>query len=123
MKCIPDKESCKVHYSANPSKWVNIVLIPECYTADEKDKFEKACYNFAEECFNYSPFKDNKSRFNIRAVWAPSTVSGVTIPAYNIWINTAAKAKVWTFVYDSDQTIVDCPSIRDLDSTVHVDCI
>ena len=117
-RSVPDKETFEVHYSGNASKCVDIVLLPEGYTAGEKEKFEKACFDFAEAFFSFSRYKENKKRFNIRAVWAPSQVSGVTIPAENIWKNTAAKASFWTFDSERYQMVEDFQQLRDLASNV-----
>ena len=77
-----------VHYTGNPSRRVDIVLLPEGYTADEMDKFKADCKLFAEGLFSLSPYKENQGLFNIRAVLAPSQESGVDIPGEYIWKNT-----------------------------------
>lgn len=79
-------------YSGNSAQRVDIVLLPEGYGAGERAKFESACRTFADEFFSYSPYKENAARFNVRAVWAPSDDSGVTIPGENVWRNTACGA-------------------------------
>lgn len=76
----PRYETFEVAYNGNPAHRVDIVLLPEGYGAGERAKFEAACREFAREFFSYSPFREYASRFNIRAVWAPSADSGVTIP-------------------------------------------
>lgn len=79
-KAKPEHEGFEVHYTGNSDKRVDIVLIPEGYSENEKEKFEKAAKNFSDELFSFEPFTDLKDKFNIRAVWAPSKESGVTIP-------------------------------------------
>ncbi len=77
-----------VHYTGNPSRRVDIVLLPEGYTADEMDKFKADCQTFRRGLFSLSPYKENQGLFNIRAVLAPSQESGVDIPGEYIWKNT-----------------------------------
>lgn len=96
-KFIPKYETFEVRYNGNPEHRVDIVLLPEGYSANEKEKFMEACNTFAGEFFTYSPYKENASRFNIRAVWAPSEESGVTIPGEHIWRRTALKGAYYTF--------------------------
>ena len=43
-----------------------------------------ACRELAREFFSYWPAREYASRFNIRAVWAPSADSGVTIPGERV---------------------------------------
>ena len=106
-KFTPRYETFEVAYNGNPSTRVDIVLVPEGYTQNEKEKFAAACRVFAEEFFSYSPFKENAARFNIRAVWAPSMESGVTIPGEHVWRNTAAQARYYTFDSERYQMIED----------------
>ena len=113
-KFTPRYETFEVAYNGNPSTRVDIVLVPEGYTQNEKEKFAAACRVFAEEFFSYSPFKENAARFNIRAVWAPSMESGVTIPGEHVWRNTAAQARYYTFDSERYQMIEDFQGLRDI---------
>lgn len=88
----PRLESFEVAYHGAPEHRVDIVLLPEGYSEGERAKFEEACREFAREFASYSPFREQFERFNIRAVWAPSVDSGVTIPGEGIWRNTACGA-------------------------------
>lgn len=122
-KFTPRYETFEVAYSGEPSQRVDIVLIPEGYTLNEKAKFTAACQNFAREFFSYSPYRENADRFNIRAVWAPSQESGVTLPGEHIWRNTAAKAQFYTFDSERYQMIEDFQGLRDLAAHVPYDYI
>jgi len=113
-KFRPRYETFEVAYNGNPSNRVDIVLLPEGYTANEKEKFAEACRVFAREFFSYSPYRENAARFNIRAVWAPSDESGVTIPGEHIWRNTAANAQFYTFDSERYQMIEDFQGVRDI---------
>lgn len=122
-KFTPRYETFEVAYNGNPSTRVDIVLVPEGYTQNEKEKFAAACRVFAEEFFSYSPFKENTARFNIRAVWAPSMESGVTIPGEHVWRNTAAQARYYTFDSERYQMIEDFQGLRDIAAHVPYDHI
>lgn len=119
----PQYETFEVSYSGRPENRVDLVLIPEGYTSNEKEKFISACQNFAKEFFSYSPYKENAGRFNIRAVWAPSMESGVTLPGEHVWRNTAAKAQFYTFDSERYQMIEDFQGLRDIAAHVPYDYI
>ena len=108
----PRYETFEVAYNGNPAHRVDIVLLPEGYGAGERAKFEAACREFAREFFSYSPFREYASRFNIRAVWAPSADSGVTIPGERVWRNTACGASFYTFGSERYQMVDDFQRLR-----------
>lgn len=119
----PQYETFDVVYNGNPSRKVDIVLISEGYTEDEKEKFMEACEVFGQEMFSYSPYKENAHKFNIRAVWAPSAESGVTIPGEYYWRNTALDARYYTFDSERYQMIEDFQRVRDISAHVPYELI
>lgn len=112
-----------VHYTGDPARRVDIVLLPEGYTADEMEQFKADCKLFAEGLFSLSPYKETSNLFNIRAVLAPSKESGVDIPKENIWKNTILNSSFYTF--DSERYVMtyDNKSLRDLSANVPYDFV
>lgn len=110
----PRHEVFDVVYHGSPEHRVDIVVLSEGYSCNERAKFEEACRRFAEAMVAYAPYTELKDRFNIRAVWAPSEESGVTIPAEHIWRNTACDANFYTFDSERYQTVADQQRLRDL---------
>ena len=112
-----------VHYTGDPARRVDIVLLPEGYTADEMEQFKADCKLFAEGLFSLSPYKETSNLFNIRAVLAPSEQSGVDIPKENIWKNTILNSSFYTF--DSERYVMtyDNKSLRDLSANVPYDFV
>ena len=112
-----------VLYTGNPAHKVDIVLLPEGYTAEEMEQFKADCQRFVEGLFSFSPYKENRNRFNVRAVLAPSQESGVDIPVEYIWKNTVLNSSFYTF--DSERYIMtyDHKSLRDLAANVPYDFI
>ncbi len=104
----------EVMYNGNYAHCIDIVLIPEGYTAGQQAKFRADCQRFVDEMFAISPYKENRMRFNVRAVWAPSADEGVTIPGEGVWKNTAARAQFYTFGMERYQMIDDFQNLRDL---------
>ncbi len=114
-----DKETFDVHLSGNSTaQSVDIVLISEGYTESERQKFVKACEGFVEDFFSYEPYTQNKSKFNIRAVWNPSEESGISIPGTHEWRNTGLRTHYYTFDSERYQMIEDYQLI--LDVAAHV---
>ena len=87
----------EVMISGEPAKKVDIVIIPDGYTNEEMDKFKLDCDRFVGYLFGSTPFKENKDKFNIWGIMAPSEDSGTDIPAKNIWVNTLVGTAFYTF--------------------------
>ena len=119
----PQYETFDVAYTGDAAQRVDLVLIPEGYAANEKEKFMAACENFAKEFFSFSPYKELAQKFNVRAVWAPSKDSGVSLPGENIWRNTVNKAQFYTFFSERYQMIEDFQNVRDIAAHVPYDYI
>ncbi len=110
----PQYETFEVAYHGQSANHIDIVLVPEGYVANEKEKFVKACQNFIKEFFSYSPYKEQSNKFNIRAVWAPSKDSGVSLPGERVWKNTVTHACFYTFNSERYQMIEDFQGLRDI---------
>lgn len=109
--------------SGEPSKKVDVVLLPEGYTADQKELFEADCRKFAEEMFTYSPYSENKNKFNIRGVWAPSNEVGPDIPGEDIWNKTRLNGSYYTFDSERYLMIDDFQGVRDVAGNAPYDYI
>jgi hypothetical protein len=113
----------KVFNSGDPSIKVDIVIIPEGYTKEEMDLFKKDCHRFAGYFFNCSPFKENKNKFNIWAIEAPSEESGTDIPKENIWKKTLVNSTFYTFDLERYLMTSDNKALRDAASNAPYDQI
>jgi hypothetical protein len=113
----------KVLDSGNPAQKIDIVVIPEGYTAAEMIKFSKDVERFAGYLFNVSPFKEKKDNFNIWTVEAPSEESGTDIPGENIWKKTILNSHFYTFNMERYLTSQDIRKIRDISALVPYDQI
>lgn len=93
---------------------IDIVLVGEGYSTEERKKFENDCKVFAESLFAYTPFKERRESFNIRGVWCGDGFdSGASIPGEHIWRNTPLGAKFYTFDLERYQMIDDFQRVRD----------
>lgn len=107
--------------SGDSKNKVDIAFIFDGYTKDEIDKLHKDAKRFAEYLFSYSPFTDNKNKFNIWGVEVISEESGTDIPGKNIWNQTAINSSFYTFDSERYLTTSDIKSLRDAASLVPYD--
>jgi len=109
--------------SGDPAIKIDIVILPEGYSAAEMEKFKTDCDEFAAELFNFEPYTQNRDKFNIHAVLAPSAESGSDIPGKNTWRNTVVNSSFYTF--DSERYLMtnDHRSVRNLAANAPYDQI
>lgn len=119
----PKYETKKVLDSGDPSVKVDMVIIPDGYTKDDMQKFEKDVERFMGYFFNCSPYKENKSKFNIWIVKAPSEESGTDLPGKNIWNNTILNSSFYTFGIERYLMTTDIKSVRDVSACAPYDQI
>ena len=113
----------KVQYSGDPANKVDIVIIPDGYTKDQMNKFKDDCQKFAGYLFATSPYKENKDKFNIWGIEAPSEQSGTDIPRDSIWRNTLLNTNFYTFREERYLMTEDDKKVRDVASNAPYDQI
>ena len=107
-------ECIDIHIGGKTKNCLDIVLLPDGFTKEEKEKFLTACKMWNEALFSYEPFTNNKGRINIRAVWAPSKDSGISIPGKNEWKNTLLDSRFYTFGSERYQMTNNLQIVRDI---------
>ena len=120
---ISEYKNFEVLNSGDPSVKVDIVIIPEGYTEDEMDAFKEDCERFTGYLFNSSPYKENKDKFNIWGIEAPSIESGTDIPKDNIWKKTLVNSNFYTFDTERYLMTTNNKSLRDVASNAPYDQI
>lgn len=118
-----DLNRFEVLKSADSDKAVDIVIIPDGYTKSEMEKFKKDCDKFVGYLFNASPYKENKNKFNIWGIEAPSQEPGTDIPAENIWKNTVVNSQFYMFDLDRYLMTRDNKTLRHIASNASYDQI
>jgi hypothetical protein len=111
----------KILYSGDPSKKIDIAVIPEGYTLGEMDKFNTDLKRFIDYFFTVSPFTEKKNKFNYWAIYAPSEESEADFPDKGIWKNTLLDAHFNTFNKDRFLTTYEIWHMRDLAANVPYD--
>ena len=109
--------------SGDPAVKVDIVLLSEGYTEEQKDIFMVDCQKFADEFFTYAPYSQNKDKFNIRGVWAASKQAGTDIPGDGTWIETRLNSSFYTFDSERYLMVTDYQGICDVAGNAPYDYI
>lgn len=99
--------------NGDPSVKVDLVFLSEGYVTNEREKFIKDAQEMCNYLFSVSPFDQNRSNFNVSALWTPSLESGTDIPGKNIYRNTHFNSTFYTFDLDRYLTTSDMLSIYD----------
>ncbi len=115
--------SFQIFNSGESSKKVDIVILPEGYTKSELETFKQDCQRFTDYLFTKLPFNDNKAKFNIWGVEAPSEQSGTDFPAKGVWTKTLLNSNFSTFGTERYLMTMDNKSVRDIASNAPYDQI
>ena len=97
---------------------IDIVVVSEGYDATEKAKFFRDAERVGTALFHHEPFASRRSKFSIRAVFAPSEESGVSVPRQGDWKLTVADSHFDTFYTDRYLTTSAQQKVYDLIGTV-----
>ena len=89
-----------LHKGGEPKNCIDIAILAEGYSAHDWQKFHDDATRACGYLLGHEPFKSHADKFNIIAVAAESSESGVSVPRMNTWKKTAASAHYDTFYSD-----------------------
>ncbi|MHC1777819.1 MAG: M64 family metallopeptidase [Lentimicrobium sp.] len=112
-----------VNKAGDPAVCLDIVFLPEGYTAGEMNKFKADCARLADFLLKCAPFNEYSGKINISGVLAPSIESGADIPGEEVWKKTVLNSSFYTFDIDRYLTTSDMKSVRDVAANVPYDQI
>lgn len=119
----PKYKTFDIQYNGHYAQKVDIVILSEGYDATEEELFKADCEKFTDAIFMFSPFKEKRDNFNVRAVWTPSKNSGVTLPGEGIWLETAFSGNFYTFFSERYFTIENYTKVCEAAGNVPYDAI
>ena len=93
---------------------IDVVILPEGYTAAEMDLFYSDAAAAVESFMNHEAFGELRDRFNFVAVELPSAESGVSVPRKGEWRDTALGSHFDTFYSDRYLTTLHLKRMHDL---------
>lgn len=102
-----------LHQGGSPEKCIDVVIVPEGYTADEMELFYKDAGIAVNSLFSHEPFKTMQERFNILAVELASKDGSVSVPLEGHWTETALSSHFSTFYSDRYLTTLRLRQLHD----------
>jgi hypothetical protein len=102
-----------LHISAALKDAIDVVILPEGYTAEEMPKFIEDAKVATESILSYEPFRSMADRFNFRAVEVPSQDSGVSVPRLGEWKSTPFGSHYSTLYSDRYLTTPNVFAVND----------
>ena len=118
-KVADNGHSSAVVWQGGPlAETIDIVVVSEGYDASEKAKFYRDAERVAQALFHHEPFASRRNKFAVRAVFAPSQDSGVSVPHAGSWKRTVADTHFDTFYTERYLTSSAQQKIYDLIGTV-----
>jgi hypothetical protein len=78
--------------NGDPHDKVDIVVLSEGYTAQEKKKFESDLKKYCDIFFSWEPYRSYKSHFNFSGIFSPSPQAGVDEPRQGRYRHTLLDA-------------------------------
>lgn len=109
--------------NGHPSEKVDVAIIPEGYTKDDIGRFIEDCQRFADKLFLFEPYTQNKEKFNIYGVLAPSAENGSDVPGEKTYRSTLLNSSFYTFDSERYCMTTDNKRVRDVASNVPYDQI
>ena len=110
----PQHECIDIHIGGDIAHSLDIVLLPDGFTDDEKEKFLASCHMWSDALFSYAPFTENSHRINIRAVWAPSREKGISKPGIGKWVDNLLGTRFYTLGSERYQMTEEFQKVRDV---------
>jgi len=102
-----------LHQGGTPEECIDVVIVPEGYSADEMDVFYKDADIAVKSLFEHNPFKTMQDRFNILAVELASRDGEVSVPKDGLWTETALSSQFSTFYTDRYLTTLRLRQLHD----------
>ena len=107
-------ECIDIHIGGDIAHSLDIVLLPDGFTADEKEKFLESCKMWSNALFSYAPFTQNAHRINIRAVWAASNEKGISKPGIGKWVDNLLGTRFYTLGSERYEMTEEFQTVRDI---------
>ena len=116
-------ESELIYGNENYKEAVDIAIIAEGYKPEEMKDFRDDANRMVNFFLNTAPFNGFKDKFNFYVVLSPSKDSGADLPGENIWKETVADSRFYTFGSERYLTTLSYHKCMDLVSGIPHDQI
>ncbi|PWT92036.1 MAG: peptidase M64 [Acidobacteria bacterium] len=115
-KPTPPGSLIEVQKMGDPAHKVDLLILGDGYTLQERDKFEKDARHLSEILFKVTPFKEHKNDFNVWALCPPAAESGISRPSQHIYHRNPLGTTYDTFASERYVLTVDNRAFRDVAS-------
>ena len=112
-----------IEKNGDPSQKVDLLILGDGYTAEERDEFVNKAREMTEILFATSPFKERRSDFNVWALAPPAAQSGVSRPSTGIYRDTPLGATYDAFRSERYVLTTDNKAFRRIASSVPYDFV
>ncbi len=116
-------EVVAIHESGDPATKVDLLLLGDGYTADERDTFLAKARELTEALFRTSPFKERADDFNVWALAPASRESGISRPSTGVFRDTPLGTSYDSFRSERYVLTMDNKSMRRIASSAPYDFI
>ena len=100
----------------DPAGKVDLLVLGDGYTADERMKFEKDSRRFIEALFAIPPFREHRTDFNVWGLCPAAEQSGVSRPSSGIYRRSPVGASYDTFGTERYVLTMENRTLRDMAS-------
>ena len=109
--------------SGSPHDRVDILIVGEGYTAEERGKFESDLKKYSAVFFSWEPYKSNREKFNFRGIFSPSPEDGVDEPRQGVYRHTLLGASFNSLDSDRYLLVEDNRTLRDVAAQAPYDAL
>ena len=102
-----------LYQGGSPEDCIDVVIVPEGYTADEMELFYKDAGIAVNSLLSHEPFKTMQEKFNILAVELASKDGSVSVPKEGVWTETALNSHFDTFYTERYLTTLRLRQLHD----------
>ncbi len=109
--------------NGSPHDKVDILIVGEGYTLEEKGKFESDLKKYSGVFFSWQPYKSNREKFNFRGIFSPSPEDGVDEPRQGVYRHTLLGASFNALDSDRYLLVEDNKALRDVAAQAPYDAL
>ena len=113
----------KSHVGGQPHNSLDVVILAEGYTLNQKAKFEKDLKRYTALFLSQEPFKKNKNKINIYGVFKASGDNSVDEPGGDVYKNTVLNANYYALGSERYILTEDNKAMRGLAAHVPYDAV
>jgi len=106
-----------------PEKAMDVLIVAEGYSSDDKVKLRADLKRFAHVFLDYEPWKSHRDRIHIRGVEAVSAESGISEPRKGIFRDSILGSSFNTFDSERYLTVVHTKRLRQIASLAPYDTL